>query len=72
MSFEYEYQQLTDKLNDTHPFDAFFDPMQRAIEKLKVIRPNVFQEWFPNDFTRDLDNYLEPLELSKPRFADFP
>lgn len=69
---EFEYHQLTDKLNNMHPIGAFFDPMQRAIERLKGIRPNAFQEWFPNDFTRGLDNLIEPLESSKPQFVDFP
>lgn len=69
---EFEYRQLTDKLNDVLPIGAFFDPMQRAIKRLEVIRPTVFQEWFPNDFTRGLDNYTEPSESSRPRFVDYP
>lgn len=69
---EFDYLQLTEKLSNIHPIDAFFDPMQRAIERLKMIRPDVFQEWVPNDLARDFDNLIEPLESSKPRFVNFP
>ena len=69
---EFDYHQLTEKLSNMPSIDAFFDPMQKAIERLKVTRPDVFQEWFPNDITRDFDNFIEPLKSSKPRFADFP
>ena len=68
---EFDYRQLTEKLSDMHSIDAFFDPMQRANERLKVIRPDIFQEWFPNDLARDFDNFIEPLKSSKPRFVDF-
>lgn len=69
---EFDYRQLTEKLRNMHSIDAFFDPMQRAIERLKVIKPAVFQEWLPNDLTRDFDNFIEPLKSSRPRFVDFP
>lgn len=69
---EFDHRQFTEKLSNMPSIDAFFDPMQRAIERLKVIRPNVFQEWFPNDLARNFNNFVEPLESSKPRFVDFP
>jgi len=69
---EFDYRQLTEKLSNMHSVDAFFDPMQRAIERLRVLKPDVFQRWLPNDFTRDFDNIVEPLKSSKPRFVNFP
>ena len=69
---EFDYRHLTEKLSNRHSIDMFFDPMQRAIERLKVIRPNVFQGWFPTDLARDFDNFIEPLKSSKPRLVNFP
>lgn len=69
---EFDYRQLTERLSNIHWIDAFFSPMQRAVERLRVLRPDVFEGWLPNDFARDLENIIEPLESSKPRFVDFP
>ena len=69
---EFDYRRLTEKLSDTHSIDAFFDPMQRAIERVKAVRPDVFRERFQNGIARDLYNFVEPLKSSKPRFVDFP
>lgn len=71
-ALEFDYRQLTEKLSNMHWIGAFFDPMQRAVERLKVLRPDIFQKWFPEDFVTDIDNLIEPLGLSKPRFVDFP
>lgn len=69
---EFDYRQLTEKLSNMPFIDAFSDPMQRAIERLKVLRPDVIQEWLPSDLANDLDSFIEPLESSKPRFVYFP
>ena len=69
---EFDYHQLTEKLSNVYSIDLFFEPMQRAIERLKVIRPDLFQRWFPRDLARDFNNFIGPLKSSKPRFVDFP
>jgi hypothetical protein len=69
---EFDPHQLTEELSNIHPINAFFDPMQRAIERLKALRPSILQEWYPNNIARDLENFIEPLESSKPRIVDFP
>ena len=69
---EFDYRQLTEKLSNMHSVDAFFDPMQRAIERLRELRPDLFQGWFPNDLATNFDNFIEPLKLLNPRFIDFP
>ena len=69
---ELDHHQLTEELSNIHPINAFFDPMQRAIERLKASRPTILQEWFPNNLARDFETFLEPLESSKPRIVDFP
>lgn len=69
---ELDHRQLTEELSNIHPIDAFFDPMQRAIERLKAARPTILQEWAPNSLARDFENFIEPLESSRPRIVDFP
>jgi len=69
---ELDHHQLTEELSNIHPINAFFDPMQRAIERLRASRPTIFQEWFPNNLARDFENFIEPLESWKPRIVDFP
>lgn len=69
---EFDYRQLTEELSNIHPINAFFTPMQRAIEQLEVLRPTIPQEWTPNNLGRDLENFIGTLELSKPRIVDFP
>ncbi len=69
---EFDYRQLTERLGDIPLADAFFDPMQRAIERFREIKPDAFQQWLPNNLGRDIDNLVEPLKSSKPRFVDFP
>lgn len=69
---ELDYRQLTEKLSRMPAISAFFDPMQRAIERLKAERPDLFRDWFPNDLKRDFSSFMEPLKSSKPRVVDFP
>jgi len=69
---ELDPHQLTEELSNIHPINAFFTPMQRAIEQLEVLRPTILQEWSPNNLARDLENFIGPLESSKPRIVDFP
>lgn len=69
---EVDPRQLTEKLGNMPSVDAFFNPMQRAIERLRVVKPNLFQQWVTNDVRKDFDNFMEPLKSSKPRFVDFP
>lgn len=69
---ELDSHQLSEILSNIHPINAFFDPMQRAIERLRAQRPGVLQEWFTNNLGRDFNNFMKPLESSKPRIVDFP
>jgi len=69
---EFDPNQLTEELSSIHPINAFFDPMQRAIERFRTERPSILQGWFTNNLERDFNNFMKPLESSKPRIVDFP
>jgi len=69
---EFDPNQLTEELSNIHPINAFFDPMQRAIERFRTERPGILQGWFTNNLERDFNNFMKPLESSKPRIVDFP
>jgi hypothetical protein len=69
---ELDPRQLTEKLRNIQPLNEFFNPMQRAIDRLRTSKPDLLQEWFTKNLTRDFDNFLKPLESSKPQIVDFP
>lgn len=69
---ELDPNQLTEKLTNIQPINEFFNPMQRAIDRLRTSKPDLLQEWFTKNLKRDFDNFLKPLESSKPQIVDFP
>lgn len=69
---EFDPNQITEEFSKLQPMNEFFDPMQRAIDRLRTLKPNLLQEWFADNLKKDFDNFIKPLESSKPQIVNFP
>lgn len=68
---EFDHQTFMEKLRRTG-FNSLFNPMERAMETISRISPNVFQKWLP---TSDIEEFFEEtmntMKQSEPKIVTF-